>query len=241
MNTQPIPLTLALLATVLAPPSLARGLPTLIDSTPPVGVVEMDDRTRTAEIINTEFGNFRPDGTPVTSSPIPAALGCSYWVDYGAMYFWNQTHPEYDYVDPAVLANTYHFSDVYPDYTFTLRASDANGIRKVTVKIRERVVQVHPYTGVVTDDGPTQFMDLWPSQVVAGFRQVWLTGGNFSHFEKRLDFEPRQTRLPTEEIMHFDMSTFGSTAKLEIEVEDNAGNVAYGAVYLAPTRTCPYG
>lgn len=158
----------------------------------------MDDRTRINEIIDTRLGNFGPACTLDPNAQGPETLGCQWALDNGAMWVWAQAHTDYDWLHPAVIANTYFVGDVFPDYTFTLRASDPSGIRKITVWIRERDV-------------------------------------------KRLEYEPRRTRLKMGEVVYFDLETSGSTARLEVEIEDNAGNVAHGAVYLAPRSGCPYG
>ncbi len=241
MNRQTALLTLSLLIATLATPASAGDTHIrLIDNTPPTGFLEMDDRTRVNEIIDTRLGNFGPAGTLDPTAQGPATLGCRWRTDDAALWVWSLTHTEYAWFDPAVIDNTYFFSDVFPDYTFTLRASDASGIRKITVRIRERDVVRNAY-GIVVDDGPTEFTELWPSRVVSSFGMDQTTGSNFRDV-KRLEYEPRQTRLTrTDEVMHFDMETFGSTARLEIEIEDNAGNVSHGAVYLAPKIGCPYG
>ena len=147
--------------------------------------------------------------------------------------------PDTNFFDSSIQDQTYFYSNTASTKSFTVTASDASGIRRVIVYLKERdVITAQSNPLWVIDDGPTEFSNISPARAVASFVPAWTSGGNFTHYEKRLVLEPRRTRLPQDAVLHFDLTTFGAAGRINILVEDNAGNTATGSVYLAQGSTC---
>lgn len=220
------------------------------DTTKPTLSLTMNDGKNAGPIILREPGVWPRTDLPRGVSARLGALGCN-----GSYYEgnwdpgWSEIYAETDFFNPWIQDQTYFFrelregsqpSDFVP-YSFTLRASDTSGIKKILVRIRERDV-VPNYTNplLVADDGPTEFINVSPSRAVPQFLPIYYRGEPFfRHYEKQLLLEPRATRLGSiDSVLHFDLTDFGIDAKIRIDVEDNGGNVSSGSVYLADDRLC---
>ena len=214
-----------------------------LDTTPPLARMVMNDGLNAGDIILTDMSILGIPNPPRHPTDPPytvrlSALGCDQ-IDYYLMENWNSTYPDTNFYDEKVHDQTYFYSNTVSTRSFTVTASDASGIRRVVVFLKERNVITHPSNPlIVLDDGPTEFFNVSPSRAVASFGPAVTGGGNFPHYEKRLVLEPRRTRLPQDAVLHFDLTTFGAAGEINILVEDNAGNTATGSVYLANGSLC---
>ncbi len=225
--------------TVLLAPS-AESL-TLIDNTVPIATLEMNDGLNAGPIVHTDMSVFSPPPLPPGATISLPSVGCDGNIHLGRMNNWDNRFTETDFFDPVVQDYTYFFNEAPSVRSFTLTASDTSGIKRVEVRIMERDVQTFWGSMSVYDDGPTEFFNVSPSRAVRYFQPVWISsaqGQFFSHYEKRLKLEPRQTRLNPDIVLNFALSDFGATARLLVVVEDNAGNVSTGGVWLAPGSIC---
>lgn len=231
-------LSIGLMFMLVASATAQRPVP-ILDTTPPVATLHVNDGLNAGPIIHT--APFLINGVPVPYPTLPSALGCDS-VDTGNdMPNWDALHPLTDFTDPWVLNRTYYYEGSTP--SFTLRAEDSSGIKKVEVSVVERDV-ITAYGGfTVIDAGPTEFMDVSPTRAVRLFAPIWYQSTAsgawyFSHYEKQLKLEPRSTRIVVPSVLNFSMSAFGATAQLRVRIEDNAGNLTYGSVFLAPLGMC---
>ncbi len=221
----------------------AAAEPRRIDTTPPLARMVMNDGANAGDIILTDWGVL--DIPPYWRTPIspPAtmrlsALGCKQ-IDDDRMEAWSAIYPEVDLTDPIWHDHTYFFREAVSTRSFTVTASDASGIKRVTVYLWERDVVTATYNPqIVIDDGPSEFFNVSPSSAVASLVHVWGDFETPAHYRKQLVLEPRQTRLPRDTVLHFDLTDFGAAAYVAITVEDNAGNTSAGWVILAPRSTC---
>lgn len=230
---------LAILPVLLAPVAEAR--PTLLlDVKDPVASLVMNDGQNAGPIIQTDFSPPSLPALPPGAIVTLPSLGCAN-IDTNDMAGWDSIFTETDFFEPIIQTYTYFFDDAPSTRSFTLTASDARGIKRIIVSINERDVQTIWGT-MISDDGPTEFFNVSPSRAVSYLQPIWISsstsGPFFSHYEKRLLLEPPQNRLRTDVTLNFDLTTFGSTGRLRVIVEDNSGNVTYGAVFLAPDGTC---
>ena len=232
---------LAALSMHFAPVAESQWPVPLLDTTVPIATLVMHDGRNAGPILHTDMSVFAVPPLPPGATIALSSLGCDGNINDNRMQAWDDLYTATDFFDPAVQRHTYFFNEAPSVRSFTLDASDASGIKRVEVRIMERDVQTYWGTMIVYDDGPTEFFNISPSRAVAYFQPVWISsaqGQFFSHYEKRLELEPRQTRLNRDVVLNFDMSDFGATARLLVIVEDNAGNVSSSGVWLAPEWIC---
>ncbi len=222
MTNYPKIATIAAVAVLLAP--VAESGPTLVDSKKPVATLVMNDGQQAGAILDT--------------SGSVSTLGCAGIIHFNEMAAWDTVHSDTDFWDPAIQDDTYFYDYLPSTQSFTLTATDSSGIKRVEVAVVERSVHEFPGSMAVYDDGPSEFFNVVPASAVPYLQPVWKSGYSFSHYEKRLELELRQTRLPQNAVLHFDITHFGKTGRLDITAEDNAGNIATGSVYVAPDSTC---
>ena len=242
------PITIFALTTVLQSGAADAQIRVWNDTTEPTFSLTMNDGKNAGPIIWHEPGVFPPTGVSKGAAR-PNALGCN-----GSYYEgdwdpgWSEIYST-DFFNPWIQTQTYFYrelregnmpSDFVP-YSFTLRASDTGGIKKILVSVHERdVVRNWSNPLLVVDDGPTEFINVSPSRAVPRFLPIYYNGGrSFSHYEKQLLLEPRVTRLvSSDSVLHFDLTDFGVDARIRVEVEDHAGNLSSGGVYVADDRLC---
>lgn len=221
------------------------------DTTEPTFTLTMNDGKNAGPIIWHEPGVFPPPlDLPKGAVARPSALGCNgSYHENGWDPGWSEIY-DTDFFSPWVQGQTYFFrelrdgpllSDFVP-YSFTLRASDTSGIKKILVKVRERDV-VHSWSNpsIVVDDGPSDFINVSPSRAVPRLLPIYYNTSSpfFQHYEKQLLFEPRFIRVGSSDyVLHFDLTDFGVDARISVDVEDNAGNVSSGGVFVADDRLC---
>ncbi len=217
---------------------------TPIDTRAPSVVLHIDDAVGLTPILQLGGAGAAPLGTAHLSSAEPETLGCDGRINKAGMHLWNQIHYDTDFTEPSVLARTYFFSRRNGSGRFSVRASDDSGVRRVTVSVRERNVKANHGGFGLTSDGPSDFSGVVPARARSYFLPVWKgsdTAQHFSHYEKRLELEPRRADNATDAAMTFELSAFGSEARLLVTVEDNAGNISTGSAYLAPGWACDGG
>ncbi len=246
-----VPIAILALTTVLQLEAANAQIRVWNDTTEPTFTLTMNDGKNAGPIIWHEPGVFPPAlDLPNGAAVRPNALGCN-----GSYYEgdwdpgWSEIYSETDFFNPWIQTQTYFFrelregplfSDFVP-YSFSVRASDTSGIKKILVSVHERdVVLSWSNPSIVADDGPTEFVNVSPSRAVPRLLPIYSHGGRiFSHFEKQLLLEPRVTRLvSTDSVLHFDLTDFGDDAQIRVAVEDHAGNVSSGEVYVADDRLC---
>ena len=182
------------------------------------------------------------------SNSIPAALGCDgSYGEYGWNPGWDDTYTQTDFYDPVTQSLSYFFTRDHGEIngvpfeepvTFTLRASDMSGIKRMEIQIDERNAI---WYGDATD-GPTTFSN-YPQNAIAFLEAVYVVlngyGVTFNHWQKvlRLDL-PNNSPTQFSSMLRFSVNTFGNDGMITVEVEDKAGNVSTDTVYLADDRLC---
>lgn len=245
---------IALLVT-LAATADARGVVSIgqtNDTTKPTVFLDMNDNMNRGPIIWLEDGVFPPPNVPPWEHVAPTALGCdgtydeSDFTDYNGS--WNLRFPGTNFTDPAVQSDTYFFRNLMPHsygtryYYFTLRAQDPSGIKRMTVSLHERDVwAINRPRQTIVDWGPSHFGDLAPATAVTALVPVYQPGGNFDYWSRQLQYtipQPHPFFAGREVALHFSLTDFGFDGELMVEVEDHAGNIDTGSVYLADDRLC---
>ncbi len=232
---------LAALSLHFAPVAESQRPVPLLDSTVPIATLVMHDGRNAGPILHTDMSVFAAPPLPPGATLALPSVGCDGTILDNRMEDWDAWYTETDFFDPVVQTYTYLFNEAPSTRSFTLNASDASGIKRVEVRIMERDVRTYWGTMIVYDDGPTEFFNVSPSRAVSYLQPVWISstvGPIFTHYEKRLELEPRQTRINTDVVLNFDMTAFGATARLRVIVEDNAGNISTSGVWLAPASIC---
>lgn len=211
----------------------------LQDNEPPAAALIMNDGLNAGDIMRTDLSQpVFPGTAPVSPSVGLSALGCDYGIE-PYIYVWNAIYDDTNFLSSTIQDQTYFYNSLSWS-SFTLRASDnGSGIKRIVVSLHERDV-VHSTSNplAVYDDGPTEFAYFSPSGASTAFQPIWAQGGNFSHYEKQLILEPRMTRIRQDKVLDFTLTTFGSTGRIDVLVEDRAGNTAEGSVYLADRWAC---
>ncbi|MEM6819116.1 MAG: hypothetical protein AAF578_09995 [Pseudomonadota bacterium] len=239
-------LSAALPAEAVREPGLG---PLVLDNTDPTVKLEMNDRKGAGPIIWVEEGVMPEPGLPADTIPSLSSLGCDGTINNSAISSWSGLFNT-NFSDPQIQNQTYFFRELgagigyyYSDagpYSFSLRAQDKNGISRIKVSLIERGVVTDRWN-YVTNDGPTEFYDVSQQAAVASLHPIYLSGGKFSHWEKQLNWEPNVPVrwLQSAEVhLDFSLTHFGLYGRIDVEVEDRAGNVTTSSVYLADDKAC---
>ena len=218
----------------------------------PTVTLEMNDTKNLGPIIWYENGVAPPPDLPEGYTYVgPDTLGCDgTYSEAGWDPGWSARFPGTNFFSRYVQDRTYFFRNLRTDnsyegfrpFRFTLRAHDFGGIKRIRVRVVERDVQVswwNPY--YVIDPGPTEFVDVSSFSAVAMLTPLYQPGGDFSHWEEQLTYEPTLSgSFPhmDDVVLRFSLTDFGYFGKVDVEVEDLAGNMRTGSVYLADDRLC---
>lgn len=227
------------------------GLPSLTDKFPPKLILEMNDTKNAGPIIWYEH-NVMPPKTHWKYNYVgPSALGCKGNFSKAAAEWWDSRF-YHDFLDSYVINRTYFFRDLAGNnapigevpYSFTVRAQDLSGIKRIYVSTPEREVETVPwYQGYqMVDDGPTEFINVTPNAATADMSELRDDDGNLTGWIKSLNYQvpPVHPDDRSKEVrLDFSMTHLGQSGELTVLVEDNAGNTQTGSVYLAPDWICP--
>jgi len=216
--------TLALSLTLLtATPALANKEGLWTDRLPPSFEMHMIDGTNAGPI-----AWDRRD--------LPPALGCDgRYGDGDWDAGWNERFPRTNFRDPVVQAQSYFYrrEDWVEPHSFYVSAQDNRGVRRISIIIEEREVVWMPGEPWPTQfDGPSDYSNFFPTHAVPALASVWDGQGQnpFSHWEKRLTVYGSW--------LVFDVADFGATGRIDVVVEDLAGNLSVGSVFLVMGEIC---
>jgi|GEM_PF-4718449 len=225
---------LALFATLLASPQINEARNGGLDLSAPSFTLKLNDGTRSGPIAWDD-------------DSVPPALGCDGTYDEDAVQpSWEDRYPDSWFHDPVIQGLSYFYEPNYitqggllleEPKNFTLRASDPSGLKRIEVIITERNVVTTP-NGVVHDDGPTEFTDISDPHAYPYLIPVYVSGGIFSHWEKRLEWNRPANTQPILKTIKFSLGTFGKYARMRIIVEDLNGIVSEDGVYLIDGTHC---
>lgn len=215
-------LTLALSLTLFtATPALADKNNSLKDVVPP-----------TFELHMVDGANAGPIAWHLPS--LPPSLGCAgSYGDGGWDAGWNDRFPNTNFRDPAVQRQAYFFEQDGPfdPHSFYVTAHDNRAVKQIRIIIEERDVFWDPRLPAPDPqfDGPSDFSRFFPTSAYQTLSPVY-DGNFFSHWEKRLTVNSSW--------LVFDVADFGATGRIDVVVEDYAGNISVGSVYLVFGEVC---
>lgn len=169
-------------------------------------------------------------------SQLLPSLGCrGMYGDGDWDHGWNARFPGTNFRDPAIQMQSYFFNQDAPGepYSFYVTAQDNRAVKRIHIIIEER--EVYWLSGEpwpTRYDGPSDYSNYFPTHAVPTLVSVWDgQGANpFDRWEKRLSVESSW--------LVFDVADFGRTGRIDVVVEDFAGNVAVGGVYLVWDEIC---
>lgn len=253
MNKLMTTLALGILATSATDADARRGGGTVPvnDSIKPTLIVTMNDTTNAGPIIWYEHNVMPPRVHWKYNYVGPQALGCRGTVSDGWAEYWTDTFNQTDFTDKYIQKRTYFFRELAgPNmpigtvpYSFTVRAEDLSGIKRIEVSLPERdVAWVGQWQNpLVLEDGPTEFVNVSQGDAVADFVEIRGANGDMQGWRKTLTYErPNPAFAAANQVVDltFAVTHLGNAATLNVEVEDHAGNVRTGSVYLAMNDMC---